>query len=93
MATRLKLVTATGLALAGPLYLKSVHLAAGGAAAATALVQDSAAGGGTDVLSLAAPIGGGDGWTSGDKDGVYIAAGVYVTLAGADAEVSVEMEK
>jgi hypothetical protein len=93
MATRLERASATGLIQAGPLYLKSVVLTPA-AAAATASLQDTAAGGGTDVLSLAAAASGnGALWVSGDPDGVYFGAGLYLTLSGAGALVSVEYEQ
>jgi hypothetical protein len=91
MATRLITVSASGLAYTGDGYLKSVHLAAGGAAA-TAIVDDSEDGSGTDLLKLAAPTNGGDHWVTGDKDGVPFTTAVYVTLAGAGAVATVEIE-
>ncbi len=91
MASRLKRVVATGLAQAGPCWLKSATLASA-AAASTALIQDSAAGGGTDVLGLAAPIGDTALWQCGDEEGVWFSAGVFVTLTGASAGLSIEIE-
>lgn len=93
MATRLEKIAATGLIEAGPLFLKSMVLTPA-AAVATALLQDTAAGSGTDVISLqAAANGNSAAWQSADKDGVYFAAGLYLTLGGAGAAVSVEYEK
>jgi hypothetical protein len=91
MATRLKRITATGLVLAGPCWLKSVALK-GGSANSTVLVQDSLAGGGTDVLELAAVIASAAGWTSGDEEGAWFSLGVYATLAGTGASASFEIE-
>ena len=92
MASRLERATATALIQAGPLYLKSVALQ-GGSANSTALLQDTAAGGGTDVLGLAALANASACWTSGDKLGVYFKNGLYLTLAGAAAAVTVEYEQ
>jgi hypothetical protein len=93
MATRLKRATATGLIQAGGLYLKSVVLTPA-AALSTAKLQDSAAGGGTDVISLQAAASGASAiWSAGDNDGVYFGAGLYLTLSGASAEVTVEFEQ
>jgi len=92
MASRLERASATGLIQAGPLWLKSVALQ-GGSANSTALLQDSSAGGGTDVLGLAAVIGSSAVWTSGDKLGVYFKTGLYLTLAGAGAALTVEYEQ
>lgn len=91
MAARLKRVVATGLAQAGPCWLKSVTVTGAGVAA-TALIQDSSAGGGTDVLGINAPIGDTGEWTCGDEEGVWFVTGVYVTLGGAGASCSIEVE-
>jgi hypothetical protein len=93
MATRLERAAATGLIQAGPLYLKSVVLTPA-AALSTASLQDSAAGGGTDVISLQAAASGSSAvWTAGDPDGVFFGTGLYLTLSGAGAAVSVEYEQ
>lgn len=92
MATRLVRRTSTGLAIAGPGRLRAVVLTPAAAVSAV-LVQDSSAGGGTDVLSLQAAANGASAvWLSADPDGVPFSAGVYVTLSGASAAVSVEVE-
>ena len=92
MATALKKVTATGLVITGPVFLRSVMLTAA-AATSTVLVQDTSAGGGTDVLSISAVANTSQEWQSGDDDrGVFFAKGIYATLSGASAAVSVEFE-
>lgn len=90
--SRLERVTATGLIQAGPLWLKSVILQ-GGSANSTALLQDTSAGGGTDVLGLAAVIGTSEVWQAKAHEGVYFKTGLYLTLAGAAAAVTVEYEQ
>lgn len=92
MATKLVTVSASGAAYTGGCRLKSVHLAAGAAAAATAIIDDSADGSGTDLLKLAAVTSAGDQWASGDQHGVLFTTAVYVTLAGAGAVATVEVE-
>lgn len=66
MGARLKRVTVTGLVMAGPCKLLSVH--------------------------LAAVVGSGDQWTSGDRQGVPFSAGIYATLTGTGAVASFEIE-
>ncbi len=93
MATRLERASATGLIEAGPLYLKSFILTPA-AATSVASLQDTAAGGGTDVIKLQAAANGSSPiWKCGDPDGVYFALGLYLTLSGASADVTVEYEK
>lgn len=93
MASRLERANATGLVQPGPLYLLSVVLTPA-AAVATAAFQDTSAGGGTDVISLQAAANGGSAiWTSNSDDGVYFGTGLYLTLSGAGAAVSVEYEQ
>ncbi len=92
MASRLKRVAATGLVVAGPVWLKSVALQ-GGSANSTVLIQDTSAGGGTDFLGLAAVIADTVFWQTGDEEGVWIEKGIYATLAGTGASVSVEYEQ
>lgn len=93
MATRLEKVSATGLIEAGPLYLKS-FVVTPAAAVATGSLQDTAAGGGTDLITVqAAASGSSVAWTSGNDDGVYFGAGLYLTLSGAGASAAVEYEK
>jgi hypothetical protein len=91
MATNLYRATATGAAFTGKGYLKSVALE-GGSANSTVQVRDNTSGSGTVILSLAAVIGSSAVWSSGDPDGVFIGTGVHVTLAGAGAAVTVEVE-
>ena len=90
--SRLERATGTGLIQAGPLWLKSVILQ-GGSANSTALLQDTAAGGGTDLLGLAAVIGTSEGWQAGGREGVYFKTGLYLTLSGTGAAVTVEYEQ
>jgi hypothetical protein len=90
--SRLERATATGLIQAGPLYLKSVVLQ-GGSANSTALLQDTAAGGGADLLGLAALANSSEGWQSGAPRGVYFRTGLYLTLSGTGASVTVEYEQ
>jgi hypothetical protein len=90
--SRLERVTSTGLIQAGPLWLRSVVLQ-GGSANSTALLQDTAAGGGTDVIGLAALANSSEGWLAGAREGVYFKTGLYLTLAGTAAAVTVEYEQ
>jgi hypothetical protein len=87
----LKKASATGAAVTGPVRLYGVVLA-GGTAASTVSVRDGA--GGTDVLTLAAPIGGYASWHAanphGELPGVPFATSVYVTLGGTGASCSLE---
>lgn len=92
MASRLERVTSTVLIQPGPLWLKSVALQ-GGSANSTVLLQNSAAGGGTDVLGLAALANASASWVSGDKLGVFFKTGLYATLTGTAAAVTVEYEQ
>lgn len=91
MASKLKRLTATGAAFTGKVYLKGVVLQ-GGSANSTVLIQDTTAGGGTDVLGLAAVIGTSAVWSAGDLEGVFFTNGVYATLAGTGAAVTIEVE-
>lgn len=91
MASNLFRVTATGTAFTGDGYLKSVVLE-GGSANSTVQVRDNTAGTGTVILSMAAVISSTALWTSGDRKGVYVGTGVHVTLAGAGATCTVEVE-
>jgi hypothetical protein len=89
---RLKRATATGLIVSGPCYLKSVTLTPA-AAVATVSVDDSSDGSATDLLSLQAAANGESViWVSQDKRGVAFQNGVHITVGGAGAAVSVEVE-
>jgi len=89
VATRLVNATATGVAQAGPCWLKSATLTAAGAAA-TLDIRDGASG--AILKSLAAPIGSTVSWTCGDEEGVWFSASVHATLTGASASASFEVE-
>ena len=80
-------ISATGAAVDKPCRLLSVHLAPA-TAACTAVVTDG--NGGTDVLKVtAAASAASNQWRSGG-DGIPLAVGAYVTLAGAGAIAYVE---
>lgn len=91
MASNLRRITATGVICTGKCRLKSAVLQ-GGSANSTALIEDSAAGGGTVILGLAAVIGDSAAWTAADPEGVFVTTGIYATLAGTGAALSVEYD-
>lgn len=92
MSSRLKRVTATGLAVAGPLYLRGVIVESATGADSDVLIQDTAAGGGTNIFGIDAKAGESGVWVTADRDGVFFDNGVYVTLVGAGASVTLEYE-
>jgi hypothetical protein len=92
--SRLVQRSATGVAVARnanapAIVVYSITLTAA-AAAATVTIDDSAGGAGTDLISLAAPIGGSVQWHAGDVSGVIFLANVHATLAGAGALLTLE---
>lgn len=91
MASNLKSATATGALISGDARLKSAALM-GGSAAATLVLDDSTDGTGTVELRLAAGIGTTAVWTAADPEGVLFGTGIYATLTGAGAAVSIEYE-
>lgn len=91
MASNLYRRTSTGTAYTGKGFLKSVYLQ-GGSANSTVDVRDGTDGTPAVILSVAAVIGTSGYWASGDPDGVYVGTGVHVTLAGAGATCTVEIE-
>lgn len=93
MSTKLERITSTALVEAGPVFLKSVVLTPA-AAKSTVVIEDSAAGSGTALLSLQAAADGASAvWQSPDSEGVLFSAGIYATLAGTGAAVSIEFER
>jgi hypothetical protein len=56
------------------------------------LIDDSAAGSGTVILALAAVIGSSAVWTAADDEGAFVTAGIFATLAGTGAGVTVEYD-
>lgn len=92
MATRLERATATANLQSGPLWLRSVVLQ-GGSANSTVLIQDTTDGSGSNIFGLAALANDSAVWHSTDKNGVYFKAGLYATLAGTGAAVTVEYEQ
>jgi hypothetical protein len=91
MASNLKRATATGSIATGARRIKSVVLQ-GGSANSTVLIDDSAAGSGTVILALAAVIGSSAVWTAADDEGAFVTAGIFATLAGTGAGVTVEYD-
>lgn len=90
MASQLKRQTATGLVAGGKRQLKGVLLE-GGATASTVAIDDSAAGGGPVLLRLAAAAGTSERRKAADREGVLVSAGIYATLTGTGAGVTVEL--
>ena len=86
----LKRLTSTGAVKAGPGVVSAVALAAGSDAAATVVLNDGLEGGGTDVLTLAAVTGGSA--TISFPRPVYFSVGIYATLAGSGAVLSIAYE-
>lgn len=91
MASSLKRLTASGLVCTGKCRLKSVALE-GGSANSTVRIDDSTNGSGTVVVGLAAVIGTTANWTASDPQGVFVGTGIYATLAGTGAGVTVEFD-
>lgn len=89
MASSLVSVAATGVIVAYPCFLRSVTLQ-GGSANSTVVVNDSTDGSGTNTLKLGAVIADTVFWQSPDDDGVWCKKGIYVTLGGTGAAVTVE---
>jgi len=85
-----KYLDATGAVKAGPGFVHAISLAGGAAAAGTVILDDSVAGSGTSKWKMAAPTGGGDSVTFDPP--IYFAVGIYATLAGTGATVSVAYE-
>lgn len=85
-----KYLNATGAVKAGPGFVHAISLAAGASAAGTVILDDSVAGGGTSKWKMAAPTGGGDSVTFATP--IYFATGIYATLGGTGATVSVAYE-
>ena len=85
-----KYLTATGAVKAAPGFVHAISLAGGAAAAGTVILDDSTAGSGTAKWKMAAPAGGGDSVTFDPP--IAFAVGIYATLAGEGAAVSVAYE-
>ena len=85
-----KYLDATGAVKAAPGFVHAISLAGGAAAAGTVILDDSTAGGGTNKWKMAAPTGGGDSVTFDPP--IYFAVGIYATLAGSGAVVSIAYE-
>lgn len=91
MASNITNLSATGTAVTGKGYLKSVALQ-GGSANSTVSLRDNTAGSGTVILSLAALTGTSAIWASPDRRGVQFTTGIHATLAGTAAAVTIEYE-
>ena len=85
-----KVLTSTGAVKTGPGRVGAISLAAGASAAATVTLDDSTAGGGTSKWKLAAAQGEGDSISFDEP--VLFGTGIYATLSGANAAVSVSYE-
>lgn len=90
MASQLRRLTASGDVIAGSGYLKSVTLTGGTAASSVVIREGGSAG--TIRLTVKAAIDTTVGWKAVDPDGVLLPGAVHATLAGAAAEVAVEIE-
>lgn len=84
-----KYLNATGAVKAAPGFVHVISLAAG-SAAATVILDDSTAGGGTNVWRMAAAANDGDSVTFDPP--IFFAVGIYATLSGTGATVSVAYE-
>jgi len=85
-----KYLDATGAVKAAPGFVHGISLAAGSGAAATVILDDSVAGSGTNKWKMAAVTAGGDSITFDPP--IAFAVGIYATLGGAGATVSVAYE-
>jgi len=85
-----KVLTATGAVKAGPGRVGAISLAAGSGAAAAVTLDDSTGGGGTNKWKLAAAQGAGDSISFDEP--ILFGTGIYATLSGASAAVSVSYE-
>ena len=84
-----KRISATGAIKSGAGFLYAITLQ-GGSANSTVVLNDSLAGAGTDVYSLAAVLATSQSVTFNPP--IHFATGIYATLAGAGAIVSVAYE-
>lgn len=84
-----KVLDQTGAVKAAAGRVGAISLA-GGTEASTVILDDSTAGSGTDKWKLAAVIGGGDSISF--EEPILFATGIYATLGGAGAVVSVSYE-
>ena len=85
-----KVLTESGAVKAAAGRVSAITLSAGAAAAATVILDDSTASGGTAKWKLAAVAGGGDSISF--PEPLLFGVGIYATLGGAGAVVSVAYE-